>query len=75
MKLRTIGLISTLALRLVAVPLRAQAQQPKRVYRIGYLAQTPYKYKARKEAFRQGLLELGYIEGQNIVIELLCFDN
>jgi putative ABC transport system substrate-binding protein len=47
-----------------------EAQQPKKVARIGYLsagtpsAQTPYT-----EALRQGLRELGYIEGQNIAIE------
>ncbi len=64
MRLRTIGLISTLALGLLAVPLRADAQQPEKVYRIGYLGQTRVSNN-----FRKGLRELGYIEGQNIVIE------
>jgi putative ABC transport system substrate-binding protein len=48
----------------------AEAQQPKKVARIGYLAgSTPDAQSARIEAFRQGLRELGYVEGKNIVIE------
>jgi putative ABC transport system substrate-binding protein len=45
----------------------AEAQQPERVPHIGYLA--PAKYENREEAFRQGLHELGYVEGRNIVID------
>ena len=46
------------------------AQQPKRVPRIGFLSGvSPSTNSARVEAFRQGLRELGYIEGKNIVIE------
>jgi putative tryptophan/tyrosine transport system substrate-binding protein len=48
----------------------AQAQQPKKVPRIGNLyAGDPSTQSARIEAFRQGLRDLGYIEGKNIVIE------
>jgi ABC-type uncharacterized transport system substrate-binding protein len=48
----------------------AQAQQPAKVPRIGYLAGTkPATYPARVAAFRQGLRELGYAEGKNIVVE------
>ena len=48
----------------------AEAQQPKKVPRIGYLTATsPSAIPARTEAFRQGLRELGYVEGKNIVIE------
>src|SRR5437870_9803130 len=48
----------------------AQAQQPKKVPRIGFLsAISPSTVAARIEAFRQGLRELGYVEGKNIVIE------
>ena len=48
----------------------AQAQQPTKVPRIGYLtANSPSAESARTEAFRQGLRELGYVEGKNIVIE------
>jgi putative ABC transport system substrate-binding protein len=47
-----------------------QAQQGGKVPRIGFLsATTPSTISARTEAFRQGLNELGYIEGKNIVIE------
>ena len=70
MTLRTIGLISTLVLGLLAGPLTAEAQQAGKVYRIGYLAgASPAAIPERVEAFRQGLRELGYVEGKNIVIE------
>ena len=46
------------------------AQQPKKVPRIGYLSGTSYSVNsARIEALRQGLRELAYVEGKNIVIE------
>ena len=45
----------------------AEAQQPKKIPRIGY--QSAGSSAEREEAFRQGLRELGYVEGQNIVIE------
>jgi putative ABC transport system substrate-binding protein len=49
----------------------AQAQQPTKIPRIGYLtASSLSAQSARIEAFRQGLRELGYVEGKNIVIEL-----
>jgi ABC-type uncharacterized transport system substrate-binding protein len=48
----------------------AQAQQPAKIPRIGYLVGASRSAIAfRTEAFRQGLRELGYIEGKNIVIE------
>ncbi len=48
----------------------AQAQQPAKVPRIGYLTGPPLSATVRvRDAFRQGLRELGYIEGNNIVIE------
>ena len=48
----------------------AQAQQPKKVPRIGYLsAFNPARESTRSEAIRLALRELGYIEGQNIAIE------
>ena len=48
----------------------AQAQQPKKVYRIGYLsAVDAARESARAGAIRLALRELGYIEGQNIAIE------
>jgi putative tryptophan/tyrosine transport system substrate-binding protein len=45
-----------------------QAQQPAKMRKIGFLNQTG-AFSANVEAFRQGMRELGYIEGQNIVIE------
>jgi putative ABC transport system substrate-binding protein len=49
----------------------AEAQQPKKVPRVGFLiASSANSQEPRLKAFRQGLRELGYIEGQNIVIEL-----
>ena len=48
----------------------AEAQQPTKVPRIGSLSgQSPSTSPARREAFQQGLRELGYIEGKSIVIE------
>jgi putative ABC transport system substrate-binding protein len=55
---------------LFALCLPALAQQPKKVPRIGYLsAQGPASDSPRSEPIRAALRELGYIEGQNIVIE------
>jgi putative tryptophan/tyrosine transport system substrate-binding protein len=45
------------------------AQQPAKIARIGYLVGPSSAGSARYEAFRQGLRELGYVEGRNIVIE------
>jgi putative tryptophan/tyrosine transport system substrate-binding protein len=48
----------------------AEAQQPKKVPKIGYLAGASLSaISARIEPFRQGLREIGYVEGKNIVIE------
>ncbi len=48
-----------------------EAQQPRKVYRIGYLSSSSRGFNPRVEAFRKGLRELGYIEGQNILPVLL----
>ena len=47
----------------------AQAQQPTKVPRIGFLLASSAGVDSRVEAFRQGFRELGYIEGKNIAIE------
>jgi ABC-type uncharacterized transport system substrate-binding protein len=48
----------------------AEAQQPTKIPRIGFLsALSSSPMSARIEAFRQGLRDLGYVEGRNIVIE------
>jgi len=55
---------------LLAVCFPAQAQQPTRIPHIGILTTfSPSVVSARIEGFRQGLRELGYVEGKNIVIE------
>src|SRR6266567_5689461 len=55
---------------LLAVAVMAEAQQPKKVHRIGYLSGIdPARESTRAEAIRLALRELGYIEGQNIAIE------
>ena len=64
--------ITTFALcaMLLALCLSAQAQQPKKIPRIGYLAPSDAASEsARAEAIRLALRERGYIEGQNIAIE------
>jgi putative ABC transport system substrate-binding protein len=47
-------------------PLTAGAQQAPKVWRVGYLTFAPGPYD---EAFREGLRELGYVEGKNLIIE------
>ena len=55
---------------LLAAPLAAKAQQAGKVFRIGFISSASSSaMAARDEAFRQGLRALGYVEGQNILIE------
>jgi ABC-type uncharacterized transport system substrate-binding protein len=55
---------------LLALCFTAEAQQPVKIPRIGYLiATSPSVIAVRIEAFRHGLHELGYVEGKNIVID------
>jgi len=55
---------------LVAAPLAAEAQQAAKVARIGYLTGTNVSVSPHlHEAFRQGLRDLAYVEGRNLVIE------
>ena len=66
---RTAIFVLLVGLALASVRL-AEAQQPKKVPRIGFLAAVSLSANsARFEAFRQGLRELGYMEGKNIIIE------
>jgi ABC-type uncharacterized transport system substrate-binding protein len=59
-------LVATLALRLLVAPLTAEAQQPTQVYRVGVLS---HGFPQPGGAFRQGLRDLGYVEGQNLLLE------
>ena len=62
--------ISTLLLGILLASLPADAQQPARASRIGFLGtSSPSTAPHALEAFRQGLRGLGYLEGQNIVVE------
>jgi ABC-type uncharacterized transport system substrate-binding protein len=66
---KLVGLI-TLVIAFAMCEVVAQAQQPKKVPRIGYLSPTdPASESTRSEGIRLALRALGYIEGQNIATE------
>jgi putative ABC transport system substrate-binding protein len=66
--MRRIGLAVVLAVTLLA-PLASEAQQAWNIPRIGILTNAaPSQNSPTLEAFRQGLRELGYVEGQNILL-------
>src|SRR2546422_3886557 len=56
-------------LALGAAPLAAEAQQAAKVARIGYLSPNLAASPHLRDAFLQGLRDLGYVEGRNVVIE------
>lgn len=58
--------IATLALCLLAAPRAGNAQPVAKVYRVGYLSSAASVF----EPFRDALRELGYVEGQNLVLEV-----
>jgi ABC-type uncharacterized transport system substrate-binding protein len=60
--------VLTLCAMLFALCSSAEAQQPTKVPRIGFIS-VRSGIESREEAFRQGLRELGYVEGENIAIE------
>jgi putative ABC transport system substrate-binding protein len=62
----TVGLIVMLTLGVLVVPLATDAQRPGKIPRIGFLGDTPGPHA---EALRQGLHDVGYMEGQNLIIE------
>ena len=71
-RLRTV--LVTLAFGLLLAPLASEAQQPVKIPRVGYigpaLAPTPAQPSPPLQAFQQGLANLGYVEGRDIIIEL-----
>src|SRR2546428_12376094 len=68
--MRLIGLAVILAVSLTLAPLAAQGQQTGKLYRIGFLGNSTAALEAHLVGpFREGLRDLGYVEGQNIVIE------
>jgi len=67
---RELALVVTLALGILTVPITSGAQQPARIPRVGVLHPgAPATSSHFAAAFTQGLRELGYREGQNIVVE------
>jgi putative ABC transport system substrate-binding protein len=70
MTLRSVRAILSLAAGLLLAPLDAESQRAPEVARIGYLSPlAAVSDAANREAFRQGLRALGYVEGQNALIE------
>ena len=73
MQLSAVGLIVTCGIGLLLTPLVVAAQQPGKVYRIGFLGAgsppPPSAPTTMRDVFQQRLQELGWREGQNIVVE------
>jgi putative tryptophan/tyrosine transport system substrate-binding protein len=67
--MRVIGLAVIVALGLFAALLAGEAQQPTRVHRIGYLLGTTREQEPFLETFLEAMRALGYVEGQNLVME------
>jgi len=69
MRLYLVGLVATLALAVLVAPLAAKAQPPRKVFRVGVLLPaspgTPLF-----QVFTQRLQELGYIDGQNLALDV-----
>jgi putative tryptophan/tyrosine transport system substrate-binding protein len=61
--------VGTLGFGLLASPFAVEAQQAAKIARIGVLTLNPAANPHLREAFLQGLRDLGYVEGRNLVIE------
>src|SRR5262245_59041225 len=61
--------VTLFALALLAAPLAAGAQPAGKVYRLGILSNSGRSWPSGREALRQGLGELGYQEGRNLIVE------
>jgi len=61
--------ISSMTVGFLAAPLAAKAQSTGKIARIGYLTTGQGSEPSMNKAFRQGLRDLGYVEGRNVVIE------
>jgi hypothetical protein len=61
--------IDLFVVRLLAVAVIAEAQQQGKVFRVGIATSNSDANKVQVEAFRQGLRSLGYVEGNNILME------
>ena len=69
MRFRAAGLILPLALGILSAPLAPDARPPKKIPRIGVLTLLSPSSGPLLDPFRQGLRELGYVEGRNIALE------
>jgi putative tryptophan/tyrosine transport system substrate-binding protein len=69
MRLYPIGLMVMLALAVLVAPLAANAQPPGKVFRVGVLLPLSFGLPVH-QAFTQRLQELGYVEGQNLLLEV-----
>jgi len=66
-----VGCIATLILSLLVVPLTSQAQRPTTIPRIGFIGPSSATAAGHfLDAFRQGLRDLGYVEGETIAVEV-----
>jgi len=73
MRLSPVGLVATLALAILVAPLAAHAQPLGKVFRVGVLtagAFGTFGLPLHHQAFKQRLQELGYVEGQNLALEV-----
>jgi putative ABC transport system substrate-binding protein len=64
-----IALLVTLTFGLLLAPLTAKAQPSKHVHRIGYLLGATRAHEPLLEEFLEAMRTLGYVEGQNLVME------
>ena len=70
MRTRSVFIVLAVLVGIASAWLPTGAQQPGKVYRVGFLTSgTPDVYARALEAFKLGLRELGYVEGQNIVVD------
>jgi putative ABC transport system substrate-binding protein len=64
------GFLRTASVSLLVAPLAAQAQHVGKVWRLGFLGATSLSgYSGQVAAFREGLRDLGYIEGKNLAVD------
>jgi putative ABC transport system substrate-binding protein len=70
MNIRIVALLVPFAVGLLLAPLAAEAQEAGKTYRVGYMGNSSPSLESNLvDAFRRGLRDLGYVEGQNIVVE------
>jgi putative tryptophan/tyrosine transport system substrate-binding protein len=75
MRAPRVGVTLALALWVLLGAVAGEAQSVGHTPRVGFLVRGAPGSSANVEAFRQGLRELGYVEGQNLVIEYRYTDN